>query len=104
MRSRSCKSCLKGMPISLTNDILCREKGVVSGEYLCSKYKAPPSLKTPKELNFKCAECENFKESVALSVNNSVVGTCTLFSTRPFDGQNRGACRKFVIRRIREVI
>lgn len=104
MRSKSCRNCLKGMAISLTNDILCREKGVVSGEYLCSKYKAPPSLKTPKELNFKCADCENFKESVALSVNDAVVGTCILFSTRPFDARKRGACRKFMIRKIREVI
>lgn len=104
MYSKSCKYCIKGMFIPLTNDVLCRIKGVVSSNYVCSKFKEVPSVKTPRQLNYKCIDCKYFTQSISLSEDNSAIGTCILFCTRPFDGTNRIACKRFTLTKIHEVI
>jgi len=36
---RSCKNCLKGKRLGFNNDVLCSEKGIVSGDYCCSAHR-----------------------------------------------------------------
>ena len=47
-KKRVCNNCLKGTAISLNGDILCIEKGVVSADYVCSKHRFMPALKSIK--------------------------------------------------------
>lgn len=104
MYGKSCKYCVRGVPVPLTKDILCRQKGIVSSGYICPKYKPSPTEKTPRELNYKCSECKNFSESISLSGRSSTIGTCILFCTRPFEANMRSACKRFELRKIREIM
>ncbi|MCX8131324.1 MAG: hypothetical protein N3I35_14685 [Clostridia bacterium] len=93
---RSCNNCLKGTPMTVNSDILCRDKGVVSPDYVCSKHRYSPVPKTYKDLNFKCVHCENFILNINNSKDTPGLGLCQLFSVRPFNGENKNACSKFI--------
>lgn len=96
-QKKSCSNCIKGTAISVNNDILCREQGAVSPDFVCSKHRFAPSTKSPKERNFKCINCENFIISIN-SQPDSSMGLCQLFSVRQFDGTQKNACSKFIKR------
>lgn len=102
-QKRSCSNCLKGTSMTVNNDILCREEGAVSADYVCSRHKFAPAQKPGKEMEYKCINCENFILSVSTSKEASSMGLCQLFSVRPFDGRQKKTCSKFVKRREREV-
>lgn len=99
---RSCSNCLKGINISVNDDILCREKGAVSADYVCSKHRYAPKQKYIKESVNKCINCDNF----ILDDNPEAeygTGLCRLFCVRKFNGSNKKACSKFTRRKSLEV-
>jgi hypothetical protein len=93
---KSCSNCIKGCRIVVNNDILCREKGAVSPDYVCSGYKRMPEPKIPRDSNYKCVDCENFILSKNLEDESIPIGICRLFSVRQFNGTQKNACSKFV--------
>lgn len=113
---KACRNCLKGKPIFLTGDVLCKYKGVVSADFVCIRHKLIPELKTYKEMDYKCIDCANFSikydsygqaqasssgSSIRSSAETSIgssVGLCKIFSVRPFDGTKKCACSKFMMR------
>ncbi len=99
---RTCSNCIKGTKIAVNSDILCRENGVVSPDYICSNHRFAPKEKTFKELNYKCIDCENFIEINNLKSHSSI-GICQLFSVRRFDGFKRSACSKLIKKQKSEV-
>lgn len=83
-----------GINISVNKDILCRDKGVVSPDYVCRKHKfAPESKFEVKEVN-KCIDCEHFIID-SKSSGEQYIGLCRLFSVRKYNGRERKACSKF---------
>ncbi len=101
-QKRLCKNCMKGTTICVNNDILCREKGIVSPDYVCSNHRFQPEPKSFKEMDLKCIDCEHF----ILSVNTKdlkTYGVCHLFSVRKCDGSKKKACSKFVRRKEKEL-
>lgn len=102
-RKRSCSNCVKGIKIAVNSDILCREHGVVSPDYVCANHRYMPAKKTFKDLNYKCIDCENFIVSCSHSKNKATIGICQLFSVRKFDGSKRSACSRFIKKQNLEV-
>ena len=94
-QKKFCSNCVKGMPISINKDILCRERGVVSPDYVCSKHRFMPEPKTYRDLNYKCIECSFFTVEEADQENSPTLGLCQLFSVRKYDGSLKSACSKF---------
>ncbi len=92
---KSCSNCIKGAPVLVNNDILCREKGVVSPDYSCIRHKFIPESKTYKEMNFKCIDCQYFIIN-AVPEENVSKGLCRLFSVRQYIGEQKNACSKFI--------
>lgn len=94
-QKKTCANCLKGTTILINNDILCRDNGVVSPDFVCSKHHLlPAAVKASSESNNKCADCVNF----ILGKNSekaSPIGLCRLFSVRQFNGSEKKACSKF---------
>lgn len=93
-QKKSCSNCIKGTRIAVNSDILCREKGAVSPDYVCSKHRSAPACKSGRDLSSKCINCENFILNEASS--NPNIGLCQMFSVRQFDGSQKKACSKFV--------
>ncbi|MCX7708249.1 MAG: hypothetical protein N2484_00175 [Clostridia bacterium] len=100
---KSCSNCIKGRPITVNNDILCREKGIVTPDYVCMRHRYMPQSKSTRNENSKCIDCENFIVEVFTSDNSSTIGLCQLFSVRQFDGTTKNACSKFVSRTYSDV-
>jgi hypothetical protein len=100
---RTCSNCIRGSSIAVNNDILCRDKGVVSPDYVCSQHKFSPVPKTFKEMNYKCIDCDNFILNIHCADETQSVGLCQLFSVRQFNGHDKNACSKFVKRKQSEV-
>lgn len=94
-QGKSCMNCIKGTVVSVNNDVLCREKGIVSPDYTCRRHRSIPDAKTFKEKNYKCSECENFIINTKAD-GEALIGLCQLFSVREFDGKEKNACSKFV--------
>ncbi len=94
---RACKNCLKGVLLCFNNDVLCREKGIVSGDYCCSSHRFFQFDEFNKVASFRCSDCEFF----ILHPNEHIptYGVCDLFSVRKCDGSTRKACSKFLRRR-----
>ena len=92
-QKKSCSNCIKGTCITVNNDILCREKGAVSPDYVCSKHRSAPVNKSGKDLGNKCIHCEHF--IVNEEDQNTTIGLCQMFSVRQFDGTSKKACSKF---------
>lgn len=93
---RCCKNCLKGKRLGFNNDVLCREKGIVSADYCCSAHRFF-TFDYFKEVNFyRCSDCEFFVFHPHESIRT--FGVCGMFSVRTCDGSTRKACSKFVRR------
>jgi hypothetical protein len=99
--TKCCNSCNRGIPLHLTKDILCKYRGVVTPDYVCSKYKDFSEADTDKQISFKCIHCEYFL--VRLDSPSEDVGKCKLFSAREFDGTTRNVCSKFSKKMLIEV-
>ncbi len=93
--AKSCKNCIYGISIAVNDDILCRGKGVVSPDYLCSKHKYSPVINIQRESARKCISCENFIINCE-SAQGSTIGLCRLFSVRQFDGTQKNTCSKYI--------
>lgn len=93
---RSCSNCIKGSIIAVNNDILCREKGAVSPDYVCPGHRWIPERKSIKDQNYKCIDCENFILNAKSADDTFPIGVCQLFSVRQFNGTQKNACSKFV--------
>lgn len=94
---KSCKNCMKGKHIGIANDILCREKGIVSEDYCCSSHHYF-IMDDFKRLDFyRCCDCEFFM--IHPHEHISSYGVCEMFSVRKCDGSLRKACSKFVRRK-----
>ncbi len=102
-QKRSCRNCIRGTAITVNNDILCKDKGAVSPDYVCSKHRFIPEPKSYKEMNLKCIDCENFIVSGSAAKGARALGLCQLFSVRQFDGKEKNACSKFVKKTVSEV-
>ncbi|HEY8421562.1 MAG TPA: hypothetical protein VIL05_07475 [Thermoclostridium sp.] len=89
---RCCKNCIKGIPVGIGNDILCREKGIVSPNFCCSRFMAFELDTLHKHLGYRCCDCIHFAFS---SNSDSNYGVCSMFSVREFDGSEKKACSKF---------
>lgn len=102
-QKKTCSNCIRGKTITVTGDVLCRDKGAVDANYCCTKHKYAPLSKHEKENVFKCVNCENFILKITGSKEPHSVGLCQLFSVRPYDGSQRKACSKFAKRSELEV-
>lgn len=100
---RTCNNCLKGTAITINSDILCIEKGVVSADYVCSKHRYMPALKSIKRKINTCIDCENFIIFDTANIEDRATGICQLFTVRKYDGRKKKTCSKFVKRAKREV-
>ena len=100
---RSCSNCLKGTTITINNDILCIEKGVVSYDYVCSNHRYMPALKSIKRKINSCIDCENFIIFDTSNIEDRAIGLCQLFTVRKYDGRKKKPCSKFVQRAKKEV-
>lgn len=96
--AKSCKNCLRGKAITFTGDVLCKFKGVVSADFVCMRHKYIPELKSYKELDYKCIDCANFCIKQDYHEHDSSTGLCKLFSVRQYDGSEKKACSKFLMK------
>lgn len=95
IKKRSCSNCIMGINISINKDILCRDKGVVSPDYVCRRHKfAPVSKFDTNNVVNKCIDCEHFIID-SKSGDELIIGLCRLFSVRKYNGKERKACSKF---------
>jgi hypothetical protein len=86
---------MKGVPININGDVLCKIKGAVSGDYACSKYVPFPEPDTGSLLKYKCLDCEFFIKNEKTSEEFSKMGFCQLFTVRQYNGELKNACSKF---------
>ncbi|NLD49881.1 MAG: hypothetical protein GX660_22285 [Clostridiaceae bacterium] len=100
---RTCSNCLKGTVITINNDILCIVKGVVSCDYVCSKHRFMPAVKSGRKRINSCIDCENFIIFDTSNLEDRAMGVCQLFTVRKYDGRKRKPCSKFAQRVRREV-
>ena len=98
IQKKCCANCIRGIPVPVNNDILCREKGIVSRDYVCAKHRSTPGPKSFREMNYKCIHCENFIVNTKSSNSTAAVGLCRLFSVRQYVGEEKNACSKFIKR------
>lgn len=89
---------MKGIPTGMSNDILCREKGIVSGDYVCVNHRFFVMDDINRlEVN-KCATCQFF--IFHPHPHLQTYGVCDLFSVRKVDGSLRKACSRYVRRKV----
>jgi len=98
---RCCANCIKGTSMTVNDDILCREKGAVSPDYVCSRHRYSPAIKVLEEKP-KCIQCQYFIYDIHHKDCNTI-GLCSLFSVRKFDGASKKACSKFTKAKKQEV-
>ncbi len=89
-----CKNCIRGIPISIRNEILCREKGVVSPSYCCNRFMAFDMESLQRQMDYRCSDCLYF--AFMPDFHNSNYGVCSMFSVRKCDGSMKRACSKFM--------
>lgn len=94
---KSCKNCLKGSRMGFNNDVLCREKGIVSADYYCPSHRYFIMDDFKKMEFYRCCDCEFFIFHKHESI--STFGVCDMFSVRKCDGSTKKACSKFVRRK-----
>lgn len=90
---KCCKNCIKGIPVGIRNEILCREKGIVSPNFCCSGFLAFEMDTLQKHLGYRCCDCIHF--TFTPDSKNSNYGVCSMFSVRKIDGSEKKACSKF---------
>ena len=94
---RCCKNCMKGRAVGFNHDVLCREKGIVSEDYVCASHRFFVMDDLKKLEFFRCSECEFFARHPHPTLPN--YGVCELFSVRKCDGDMKKACSKFTKRK-----
>ncbi len=94
-QAKSCSNCARGMKMNINKDILCKIKGVVSRDYLCSKYQRTSEVWSVTERTSKCIECEFFINSRGEAETDTSIGYCQLFTVRYYNGEIKSACSKF---------
>ncbi len=99
--AKSCASCARGIEMRINKDILCKIKGVVSQDFICSKYIRKVGLWSPSERIPKCIECEFFIVSDSKEACDSGYGYCHLFTVRTYNGELKSACSKFSKKTVR---
>lgn len=103
-QENSCSNCARGIKLNINNDVLCRINGIVSLDFVCSKYlKLAWSAMENKP---KCIECEFFiagQERQEEQEASPVIGFCQLFTVRSFDGEVKNACSKFCMKAERNI-
>jgi len=90
---KCCSNCARGIKINVNKDILCKIKGVVSPDFVCTKYLRMNEIWLPSERKPKCIECEFF--CISEDGENSSMGYCQLFTVRYYNGEVKSACSKF---------
>lgn len=90
---KNCGNCSRGILMNINKDILCRINGVVTQDFVCTKYKELTDAKMQGGQKFKCAECEFFIQDNPEAPANS--GFCQLFTVRYYNGRTKNACSKF---------
>lgn len=98
-KQRMCLNCVKGLPVGMNSDILCREKGIVTWDYCCSNHRFFYLEDLMKLEFFRCSNCEFFAFHPHPFI--PTYGVCSMFSVRKCDGSVKKACSKFVKRRER---
>jgi hypothetical protein len=86
---------MRGMHININSDILCKVKGAVSQDFVCSKYKPIPEPETGSLLKYKCYDCEFFIKNEDAPEEFYKTGFCQLFTVRQYNGELKNACSKF---------
>jgi hypothetical protein len=100
-QTNSCSNCARGIKLNINNDILCKINGIVSLDFVCSKYlKLAWSAIENKP---KCIECEFFIPGQEDHEISPTIGFCQLFTVRSFDGEVKNACSKFCIKTERNI-
>ena len=94
-QAKSCSNCTRGIKINVNKDILCRINGVVSRDFVCSKYYRMPESWSASERKPKCIECEFFINVQNEIEHDPATGYCQLFTVRYFNGEVKSACSKF---------
>ncbi len=92
---KSCSNCAKGIKMNINKDILCKIKGVVSRDFVCSRYVRRADVWPIAEKKHKCIECEFFIHSADETDGNQSLGYCQLFTVRHYNGEHKNACSKF---------
>ena len=96
-KKRMCMNCIKGLPVGMNSDILCREKGIVTWDYFCSSHRFFYLEDLMRMEFFRCSNCEFFVFHPHPYIPS--YGVCSMFSVRKCDGSAKKACSKFVKRR-----
>jgi hypothetical protein len=95
-QDRSCRNCIRGIAIGIRNEILCREKGVVSPNYTCNRFMGFDMEPLQRQMDYHCSDCLYF--TFTPDSHNSNYGVCSMFSVRKCDGSQKKACSKFTKR------
>jgi len=93
LRAKCCGNCIKGIPVGISNEILCREKGVVSSDYGCPGFLSFDFYPLKRQLDYRCSDCVYF--NFTPNLHNPNYGGCSLYSLRQCDGSERKACSRF---------
>lgn len=94
-QAKICSNCARGIKVNVNKDILCRIKGVVSQDFVCTKYLRMAEAWPASERKPKCIECEFFITSQNETEKNTTTGYCQLFTIRYYNGVIKSACSKF---------
>lgn len=96
---KCCKNCIKGISVGMNNEVICRDKGIVSGDFYCSGFMSFDLDSLQKLLNYHCSDCAHFTFYPNSHTNN--YGVCSMFSVRKCDGSKKKACSKFTKKKSR---
>jgi len=100
-RSKCCKNCIKGMPVGVNNEVLCRDKGIVSYDFYCSRFLSFDFDLLQRQMKYHCSDCAFFTVASAAHNHNHNYGLCSMFSVRKYDGSQKKACSKFTSKKQR---
>lgn len=94
MTYSTCSTCRMCHVEDIRGNVLCREKGIVSAGYSCSRYRQKPVPMFFSSLRMQntfitCQSCSHYEKY------ESDLGFCHLYKTRPFDGAKRKVCTKY---------
>ncbi|MDD4295871.1 MAG: hypothetical protein PHC69_02825 [Ruminiclostridium sp.] len=88
-----CKNCIKGISVGINNEVLCRDKGIVSCDFYCSGFLSFDFDSLQRQLKYHCSDCAFF--TFTPTAHNHNYGLCSMFSVRKCDGSQKRACSKF---------
>lgn len=100
-QAEGCSNCARGIKVNINKDILCKINGIVSRDFICSRYRK--LAWSALEDKPKCVECIFFtlmEDETKKCPNN---GFCQLFTVRCYNGEAKSACSKFCINAERNI-